>query len=198
MKNFSSLSTAAISSNAVTMSPPVENQKSTHMKTLNKKIMKKMLQLKVMLFVTIMLFAFSAMAQTTKVRLYAADATPVGAIAVSNVRVIGTGAWQNNQEASTGKMELYLPLTSLGSFTIDNIASLEFSTQKVLPAGSNLDFFWTIYTNPYTGGYANWYGQRLTSEPMYYNGYNAPYNVWTSYQTAAGANQMTFFDSNHS
>ena len=145
--------------------------------------------------------AFSA---SYTIKVYSATATAVGAIATNTQQVIGTGSWYNNPAfaspptSTANKMELYLPLADLGTFTIDQIASLSFSTKKMAPVGTNVDFYWSIYTNPYTGGFASWYGQRLTSEPMYYNGYNAPYNAWSSYQTTGTTNQMTFFDSNHS
>jgi hypothetical protein len=164
---------------------------------LKQKIMKKTFLL---LFVALLLATLSSWAQTTTVKLYSAQATAatVGGIATSTEHFTGSGAWKNDQSKS--KMELYLPLTALGTFTIDDIASLQFSTKKALPIPSTpeLDFFMAIYTNPYAGGFGSWYGQRLNSEPMYYNGYNAPYNQWSTYKTDAGANQMTFFDSNHS
>jgi hypothetical protein len=162
--------------------------------------MKTFPHLKGLIAILIMLCASSGMATTTIIKQYTATATSAGAIATTSQHLIGSGAWQNNPAvgAPDYKMEFYLPLTALGSFTIDQIASLQFSTKKVLPAGSNLDFFWSIYT---VGTNHGWYNERLTSEPMYYNNYNAPYNSWTTYQTTAGAsqpNQMTFFDSNHS
>ncbi|MCX6225752.1 MAG: hypothetical protein NTV01_13545, partial [Bacteroidia bacterium] len=161
--------------------------------------MKRNLHLIALMLIAIMLCALNGMAATTTtVKLYAGTAATVGGIATSAEQFIGTGAWKNNQAAPLGKMELYLPLASLGVFKIDDIANLQFSTKKMAPAGSNVDFFWSIYTAPYVGGFASWYGQRLTSEPMYYNGFNAPYGSWTTFQTPAGANQMTFFDSNHS
>ncbi|NVO21626.1 MAG: hypothetical protein HXX13_18135, partial [Bacteroidetes bacterium] len=128
------------------------------------------------------------------VKLYASDATPSGAIATNSQYVIGTGSWQNNQAVS--KLELYLPITALGSFTIDDIASLQFSTQKEIepPSNPNLDIYWTIYTN---GTKYGWYQERFTSEPMYYNGYAAPNNVWTTFSTSGSVNQMTFYDGHY-
>jgi hypothetical protein len=158
--------------------------------------MKRILQLKALMVIAIMLCALNGMAATHTVKLYSGTAPSVGGIASGTEHFIGSGAWQNNQTAS--KFELYLPLTALGTFTINDIASLQFSTKKVLPvpATANLDFYWSIYTQGAID--ASWYGHRLTSEPMYYNGYNAPYSTWSTYQTGAGTNQMTFFDSNHS
>lgn len=154
-----------------------------------------------LMLVALLLATLSSWATTTTVRLYSATASTVGGIGVSTEHFIGTGSWKNDPAASAAidnKMELYLPLTALGTFTINDIYNLQFSTKKVLPAGSNLDFYWSIYTNPYTNGYSSWYGQRITSEPMYYNNYDAPYNLWNTYTTDGGPNQMTFFDSNHS
>ena len=127
------------------------------------KIMKKQFLL---LFVALLMATLSSWATTTTVKLYASDATGVGGIATSTEQSIGTGAWKNNQSKS--KMELYLPLTALGTFTIDDIANLQFSTKKAspVPATPNLDFYWNIYTNGTAHG---WYGERLNSEPMYYN-----------------------------
>ncbi|MFY9152762.1 MAG: right-handed parallel beta-helix repeat-containing protein [Prolixibacteraceae bacterium] len=152
-----------------------------------------------LMFVALLLASLSSWATTTSVRLYSATASTVGGIGVSTEHFIGTGSWKNDPASTIdNKMELYLPLTALGTFTINDIYNLQFSTKKVLPAGSNLDFYWSIYTPKYTGGDGTWYGRRLTSEPMYYNNYNAPYNVWNTYTTDDGTNQMTFFDSNHS
>ncbi|MEI8048840.1 MAG: T9SS type A sorting domain-containing protein [Bacteroidota bacterium] len=150
------------------------------------------------LLIALLTLCSVAISANYNVTLYSTNATTWGGIATSSPspQILGTGSWKNNQALS--KMEFYLPLTDLGTFTIDDIASLQFSTQKVLPTpppATNVDFYWGIYT---VGNAHGWYGERLTSEPMYYNGYNAPYNVWTTYQTGSGANQMTFFDSNHS
>ena len=146
------------------------------------------------LLIALFTFCSAAFSSTSTVRLYAATATSVGGIATSTEHFTGTGAWKNDPASVTGKMELYLPLTSLGSFTINDISALSFTTKKVLPAGSNLDFYWTTYTS---GTKYGWYQERLISEPMYYNGYNAPYNVWNTYQTTAGTNQMTFYDAHY-
>ncbi len=112
----------------------------------------------------IMLFTLNGeAATTTTIELYTATATSVGGITTTE-QFAGSGAWQNNP--GVGKLERYLPLTALGTFSINYIAGLNFSSKKVLPAGSNLDFCWSIYTNPHTGGFASWHGQRITSEPM--------------------------------
>lgn len=145
------------------------------------------------MFLALFLAALSGWATTTTVRLYSTTASTVGGIGVSTEHFYGTGSWKPDPVAS--KMELYLPLSSLGIFTIDDIEKLEFSTKKLspIPSTPDLDFYWTIYT---VGTTHEWYNERLTSEPMYYNGYNAPYDIWSTYQTDGSTNQMTFFNSN--
>jgi len=146
-----------------------------------------------LLFVALLLATLSSWATTTTVKLYSTTASTVGGIGISTEHLTGTGSWK--PDPATSKMELYLPLTSLGTFTIDDIEKLEYSTKKSLPIPTtpNLDFFWSIYTVGNTHG---WYNERLTSEPMYYNNYNAPYDVWTTFQTDGLTNKMTFFNSN--
>ena len=148
------------------------------------------------LLIALLTLCSVAISANYNVTLYGANATTWGGIATSSPspQILGTGSWKNNQAVS--KMEFYLPLADLGTFTIDDIASLQFSTQKAspLPATPDLDFFMAIYTN---GTKYGWYEERLISEPMYYNGYVSLYDAWTTYQTSASPNQMTFFDSQY-
>ena len=148
------------------------------------------------LLIALLTLCTVAISANYNVTLYGANATTWGGIATSSPspQILGTGSWKNNQAVS--KMEFYLPLADLGTFTIDDIASLQFSTQKAspLPATPDLDFFMAIYTN---GTKYGWYEERLISEPMYYNGYVSLYDAWTTYQTSASPNQMTFFDSHY-
>jgi len=152
------------------------------------------------LLITILLIVCCNVANSTNynVVLYNNTATLVGGIGTNSPspQFLGLGSWKNNPAVS--KMEFYLPLYSYlpNTFTIDQISSLSFTTQKSLPlTPPDLDFYWTIYTE---GTEHGWYGERLTSEPMYYNNYVSLYNSWTTYSTASGNNQMTFFDSNRS
>lgn len=111
---------------------------------------------------------------------------------------LGKGAWWFNKSAT--KMELYIDPTMspfddiLGSFTIDDIASISYQTKK--PGGArSVDFFLAIYTAPDgNDDTAGWYGYRLNAEPYFSNNLNAPANTWNTWSTAAGSNQLTFFD----
>jgi predicted ribosomally synthesized peptide with SipW-like signal peptide len=113
-----------------------------------------------------------------------------------------TGSLGGSSWASDGpdKEELYLgpafsPLDPLPSFTIGDVASVEYHTRKP-GAASDPDFYLTVYTEPFAGGDASWYGYRLTAEPSYARDPNAPAGQWNRWSTDSGPNQLTFYDSN--
>ena len=84
------------------------------------------------------------------------------------------------------------------SFTVGDIQSITYHTVNGADNPSDVDFYLLIYTEPYVGGDASWYGNRLNAEPLYSNSYVAPSAwVWNTWTTDAGTNQLTFFDSNH-
>lgn len=112
---------------------------------------------------------------------------------------IGSGAWQANGTA-TSQYYLYyngLPATQrgLGQLTVSDLASLSFSTFNST-TGPLPDWYLTIYTAPYVGGEASWYGNRLVLEPYLANNIldGAPAGQWNKWSTAAGNNQLTIND----
>jgi hypothetical protein len=115
--------------------------------------------------------------------------------------MIGTGAWQANGTAAS-QYYLYANANSsteqgLGQLTINSLSSLSFSTFNTA-AGALPDWYLIIYTAPYTGGEASWYGNRLILEP--YVGKNlspasTAANQWNTFSTVAGVNQLTVDDS---
>ena len=111
----------------------------------------------------------------------------------------GTGSWFKAFPPGP-KFETYIPVASLGtSFTVNDIASINYHTNNPVVNPSGVDFFMVLYTAPFVGGDASWYGRRLTAEPYLMNGYVAPtLNTWNTWNSASGPNQMTFNDSNHS
>lgn len=119
-----------------------------------------------------------------------------GAQGTTDESHIGSGSW----EAVKGqKMELYIaptvfPFNDLGSFTINDIASISFATKN---GGTvdDVDFYFTIYTMPFEGGDASWYGYRLTGEAMYSLTYTPVPDQWNVWTTTAGLNEVVFSNS---
>ncbi|HEX9749883.1 MAG TPA: hypothetical protein VGB22_01150, partial [candidate division Zixibacteria bacterium] len=110
----------------------------------------------------------------------------------------GAGSWSKTYPAP--KLEMYIdPLAQFGqSFTIGEIANITYHTVNDGTNPSGVDFYLLIYTLPYVGGDASWYGNRLNAEPLYSNSYVAPSAwVWNTWNTDAGTNQLTYFDANH-
>ncbi len=113
----------------------------------------------------------------------------------------GAGSCPISWPSATSKFEMYIDPVSMfgGSFTIDQIQSISYHTVNDATNPSGVDFYLTVYTMPYVGGDASWYGNRLTGEPLYSNGYMAPSAwVWNTWTTDAGTNQLVFNDSNNS
>jgi len=118
-----------------------------------------------------------------------------GALGTTNASHIGSGCWEADKAQT--KMELYIaptvaPFSSLGSFTIGQIASISYWTNK---PGTPQDFFLAIYTVPDgKDDTAGWYGYRLNGEPYFSRNLSAPNNTWNEWNTSVGTNQLTFFD----
>lgn len=117
----------------------------------------------------------------------------------SSQALIGTGAWQANGTAAS---QYYLydnadnsTEQGLGQLTINDLNSLSFSTFNT-PSQASQDGNWylIIYTAPYAGGEASWYGNRLILEPYLANSYSNPGNQWNTFSTVAGNNQLTIND----
>lgn len=110
---------------------------------------------------------------------------------------IGASSWKNDDD-SNDKTELYVYASSLpgalGTFTIDDIKEISYSTNKPGLQG-DVDFYYTVYTETDSiDDTASWYGYRLNMEPYYSNSLNAPANVWNTWSTDVGTNESTFFD----
>lgn len=111
--------------------------------------------------------------------------------------MIGSGAWQANGISASQYYLYYNGSTAtqhgLGQLKVSDLASLNFSTFGV--AGTDPNWFLQIYTTPYTGGEASWYGNRLNMEPYLANNLGStPANQWNTWSTASGPNQLTVND----
>ncbi|MFN8588492.1 MAG: cohesin domain-containing protein [Candidatus Eisenbacteria bacterium] len=145
------------------------------------------------------LFASSAAAVTHTIKLGAAYAAASAMAPTLTEQHLGSGSW--SKLTTSPKAETYLDVASTfgTSFTVDQIAAVQYHTKSDVSNPSGTDFFMVLYTQPYVGGFASWYGQRLIAEPYLSNGYvpQTP-GAWSAWRTAAGANQLTFNDNNHS
>jgi hypothetical protein len=103
---------------------------------------------------------------------------------------IGAGSWA---APGTTKTEIIISAASLGlgTFTIDDIQSFRWSVNS----NHSVDWYLSIYTEPYAGGDRSWYGNRLTFEGLYANNPNFTPG-WITFSSAAGTNQVTGYDGN--
>lgn len=112
---------------------------------------------------------------------------------------LGNGAWYE-QYPST-KTEIYVdPVAQFGtSFTIDQIQSVVYRTVNNATNPSGVDFYMLVYTAMEgSDNDGSFYNKRLNAEPYFSNGYVAPTaGVWNQWSTAAGTNELTFFDANN-
>jgi hypothetical protein len=133
----------------------------------------------------------------------AANGPPLNGTAAINTTssqaAIGTGAWQANGTA-VSQFYLYANANSstelgLGQLTVSQLSSLSLSTFLTpAQAAAAPNWFLSIYTAPYTGGEAGWYGNRLILEPYLAANYSNPGNQWNTFSTAPGANQLRLDD----
>jgi hypothetical protein len=162
---------------------------------------KKLLGLAIVLaMVAAFIVPMTVSAASSIVALYASTATAVGAVATTAQHYIGAGSWQAlGGSSGADDLQLYIspttpPFSGLGSFTLSQIANISYATYGETPGSVN--FFVNIYTTPYSGGEASWYGARLTGEPMYSNDYSDTTGAWNLWKTTSGTNQLTFYDNN--
>jgi len=110
----------------------------------------------------------------------------------------GSGCWAAVLEQ---KFEIYIdptlpPFNVLGSFKIDDIASISYhtNTPHAITGETPNDFYLVIYTKPDNVNDHGWYGYKLIAEPYFSENLNAPANQWSKWSTDEGTNQLTFFD----
>jgi hypothetical protein len=132
---------------------------------------------------------------------FASSANPYG----------GTGTSWRYQKPMTGasdeKLELHLPFDAadangftdiadhLGTVTIADIQSIKVRSRRndaVTP-----DFMVLLYTQPHADVSKNdapWYARRLHAHLSWAKSLNAPHETWNTFSTAAGTNQLNFWD----
>lgn len=113
---------------------------------------------------------------------------------------IGTGAWQANGTAASQYYLYYNGSSStesgLGQLTVNDLTGLSFSTyETTAEAAQAPNWYLIIYTAPYSGGEASWYGNRLILEPYLANNYTPAGEQWVTWSTAPGVNQLNVDDS---
>ncbi len=157
------------------------------------------LQCSVAAFALVMLaFAPMAQAATHPLVFGAGYASGSNATSTTAQAFTGTGSFFKDVPV-TPVVEMYIdPITQFGgTFNLSDIAAIRYHTLNDGTNPSGVDFFLKIYTQPYSGGDAAWYGNRLNAEPLYSNSYAPVANSWVEWTTDAGANQLTFCDANH-
>lgn len=115
----------------------------------------------------------------------------------------GTGCWQANGTTASQYYLYSIANTSidntnrgLGQLTISDLNALSFSTfETAANEASPPNWYLIIYTTPYAGGEASWYGNRLILEPYLSKNYAPAANQWVTWSTSSGANQLTLDDS---
>ena len=100
-----------------------------------------------------------------------------------------------------GKNQFYVTgeaLFGTASVTIDDIASIQYATNKSGGGGSP-DWFVQIYTTPYAGSPgSSWYGNRIQAEPYLASNVNAPADQWNDWTTESGVtNSLNWGDSSN-
>ncbi len=150
------------------------------------------------LALVLLAFAPTAQAATHPLVFGAGYASGSNATSTTAQAFTGTGSFFKDVPVLP-VVEMYIdPLTQLGgTFNVSDIAAIRYHTLNDGTNPSGVDFFLKIYTQPYSGGDAVWYGNRLNAEPLYSNNHATVANSWAEWTTDAGTNQLTFFDANH-
>lgn len=144
------------------------------------------------------------------VQAYVASAAEVFATQPADARGVedatapaGRGAWGTSATDLDGsglvKFELYFDPTYagfsfLGDLTLGQIRSIRYHTRKPDPQTA-LDFYLVLYTR--ADGVDDeglFYGYRLTALPSQARALDAPADVWNTWSTDEGPNQLTFVD----
>lgn len=91
-----------------------------------------------------------------------------------------------------GQRDLFPPGVNVG-----DVASITYQTKKPGPQTA-IDWRISIYTTAQgnAGDSASWYRSRIQATPSNSGGLNAPANQWNQWATAAGTNQLMFYQSN--
>ena len=160
------------------------------------------------IFGIVVILGINASAQSVEtIELGGYFATNANAIATSEDAYIGEGCWKVDGATAPGKFEFYVywydgpggqpdATHNLGVFTIDDIQSISYHTNKPLPTdGDNpLNFYLVIYTLPDGVDDYGWYGYALHAEPCYARNLSAPADTWNEWNTDPGINHLTFCD----
>jgi hypothetical protein len=127
----------------------------------------------------------------------------------------GASSWnyvKDGTSPSAEKLELHLPFAAtatstvnplwdgirahLGALSIADVASITVRSRK--SASATTDFTLLVYTLPDgTDDDASWYGRRLHVPLESSGALAAPTETWNEFSTAAGANQLQFWDYRH-
>ena len=105
----------------------------------------------------------------------------------------GTGAWRSANQLIEYYIDPTLPPYSFGTIKVSDIDSVSYLTKNGDALAVNFGFY--IYT---AGTKYGWYQERLIAEPMYSINYADPADTWNTWNTAAGPNQLAFYDSHYS
>jgi len=92
----------------------------------------------------------------------------------------------------------FAPALLLGRpMVVGEIHSVTYYTKKAtLHTVDAADWYFQFYTDPYVGGHATWYGDRVQTEPYFAENLTETAGTWTQWATAEGAdNRLRFFDS---
>ncbi|MFB6075137.1 MAG: hypothetical protein ABEJ89_09000 [Haloarculaceae archaeon] len=119
-----------------------------------------------------------------------------------------SGCWQvgvdTDGDQNDGKFALYLSPDDLfqhaGDVTIDDLTYVAYHTKKSTPTTGSQPYnvYLQLYTEPDgTDDKGSFYGYRITGEPYFASGLDAPADEWVEWSTAGPANQLTFYDDSY-
>ena len=85
----------------------------------------------------------------------------------------GAGSWYKTYPGAKFEVYFDVPVLLGTSFTVDQIASITYHTVNNATNTADVDFFLALYSDPFLGGDAPWYGRRLNAEPLIRAGHGA-------------------------